>query len=154
MMKTIMTYEWKASVWIGVLEKCTQRPRQLTNNIQNGGYFSVNYYKFVSLFSPIQISLAQLFHVLYRQKAKPYLSVFKRAGLRPRRQWVVQKLIWKYSGTAAQRRTKRPAECVRYITRFRLLRFFSIYFTTTGWRKSLVSSIVISRLHSAGVINN
>ena len=35
-------------------------------------------------FSHIKVSLAQLFRVLCRQKAKPYLCVFKLAGLRPR----------------------------------------------------------------------
>ena len=50
MIMILMTYEWKASVWIGVFKKATQRPRQLTNNIENGGCSSVNYYKCVSLF--------------------------------------------------------------------------------------------------------
>ena len=36
-------------------------------------------------FSLIHVSLVQLFRVLCRQKAKPYLCVFELAGLRPRR---------------------------------------------------------------------
>ena len=54
-------------------------------------------------FSHIKVSLAQLFRVLCRQKANPYLCVFKLAGLRKRRhrKGVVRKLIWKYSGTSA-----------------------------------------------------
>ena len=66
----------------------------MCNNIQNGGFSSVNFYKtvFVS-FSSSQVSLAQLFHVLCRQKGKPYLSVYKLGVLRPRRQEEVRKLI-------------------------------------------------------------
>ena len=79
-------------IWIGVLRKATQSPRQLNqqNTVRTGATpvsTVTSVYLFIYLFfSLIQVSLAQLFHVLCRQKAKPYLSVFKLAGLRPRRQ--------------------------------------------------------------------
>ena len=69
----------------------------MCNNIQNGGFSSVNFYKTVFIFfffSPSQVSLAQLFHVLCRQKGKPYLNVYELARLRPRWQGVIPKLIY------------------------------------------------------------
>ena len=91
----------------------------------------------LSLFSPIQVSLAQLFHVLCRQKGKPYLSVYKLAGLRPRRQWEFRKLICKYSGTSAWRRTKRPAEFVRSITRFSFIEILFHIFYNNCWENKI-----------------
>ena len=42
-----MEYVWKSLIWIaGLFQRATKRPRiQLTDNKQNGGRFSVNYYQ-------------------------------------------------------------------------------------------------------------
>ena len=41
-----MEHVWKSSLWIGIFQRATQRARiLLTDNIQNGGSCSVNYYK-------------------------------------------------------------------------------------------------------------
>ena len=40
-----MEYVWKSSLWIGIFQRATQRARiLLTDNIQSGGSYSVNYY--------------------------------------------------------------------------------------------------------------
>ena len=65
-----------------IFKKATQRPRQL--NQQRTLRSGATLVSTVFFFLLIQVSVAQLFHVLCRQKAKLYLSVFKLAGLRPR----------------------------------------------------------------------
>ena len=42
--EALMEYVWKSSLWIGIFQRATQRPRiLLTDNIQNGGSCSVDY---------------------------------------------------------------------------------------------------------------
>ena len=87
---------------------------------QNGDRCSVSYYKCIFLFS-LKFSLHNC-DVLCRQKAKPYISVLKSCTT-TRRQGVIRKWIWKYGGT------KRPAEFVRYITKFRIIEvLFHIFY--------------------------
>ena len=69
-------YVWKSSIWIGIFQRATQRPRlQLTDNIQRGGRWSVNYYWLRACIVCVEQNSRKLSKSCIELECMPFLSI-------------------------------------------------------------------------------